>query len=104
MSSITDDFVEYYDKTMETLVSKYNRFENNLESFLYEIFRYVYDIINDNLMLFSVLLIILLLVLLNNVSPTTTYNIVNFIDTNLSIIFATIVMTLIFYILYVFFL
>tara|TARA_Y100001970_G_scaffold293871_1_gene444114 strand:+ start:2439 stop:2858 length:420 start_codon:yes stop_codon:yes gene_type:complete len=88
MSSITDDFVEYYNKTIETLVLYY---DNTIK------------FIEDNSTLFVVLLIILLLVFFSNVSPTTTYNIVNFIDTNLSIIFAIIIMTLIFYILYVFY-
>lgn len=88
MSSITDDLVLYYDETIEILVLYY---DNTIK------------FIADNSTLFLVLLIILLLVLLNNASPETTYIVVNLMINNLSIIFAIIIMSLIFYILYVFY-
>ena len=88
MSSITDDLISYYDESIETLVSYY---DNTIK------------FISDNLMVFLVLLVVLLLVLLNYVSPNTTNTAVNLIDTNLNIIFGIVIMSLILYILIVFY-
>lgn len=77
MSSITDDLVVYYDNIIE--------------------------FIDDNLFLLSVLFTILVLLVLTYLASIIDNPVADLIKSNIGILFGFLVMTLIFYILYVFY-
>ena len=88
MSSITDDVVVYYDETIDTLISFYNN---------------IIEFIDDNLFLLSVLFTVLVLLVLTYLASIIDNPVADLIKTNIGILFGFLVMTLIFYILYVFY-
>ena len=88
MSSITDDVVVYYDETIDTLISFYNN---------------IIEFIDDNLFLLSVLFTVLVLLVLTYLASIIDNPVADLIKSNIGILFGFLVMTLIFYILYVFY-
>ena len=88
MSSITNDVVVYYDETIDTLISFYDN---------------IIEFIDDNLFLLSVLFTVLVLLVLTYLASIIDNPVADLIKTNIGILFGFLVMTLIFYILYVFY-
>lgn len=88
MSSITDDVVVYYDETIDTLISFYDN---------------IIEFIDDNLFVLSVLFTVLVLLVLTYLASIIDNPVADLIKSNIGILFGFLVMTLIFYILYVFY-